>query len=233
MRKEAEFNHVLESDVRYQPAYSIVEAARYLRLPRQTLWNWVFGTKTSEGIVKLDDSQRHYLSFMNLVEAHVISGIRRYHGVRLAQVRSALTYVRDSLSIQRPLIAQEFKTDGKSLFIEHFGQTVNASRQGQITLDALLSARLERIDRDALGLPIQLHPYTRSTSAERSSEQPKLVTINPLISFGRPAVRGIATSVLWSRYAAGDEMRHLSEDYALNLDEIEEAIRCEAIAQAA
>ncbi len=193
----------------------------------------MFGTKSSGGVVDLDDPKSQYLSFMNLVEAHVISGISRGYGVRLREVRSALAYVRDSLSIQRPLIAQEFKTDGKSLFIEHFGDTVNASRQGQITLDVLLSARLERIDRDAFGLPIRLHPYTRSTSAERSSEQPKLVTINPLVSFGRPSVRGIATSVLWSRYAAGDEMLHLSSDYALNLDEIEEAIRCEAITQAA
>ena len=59
------------------------------------------------------------------------------------------------------------------------------------------------------------------------------VTINPLVSFGRPSVRGIATSVLWSRYAAGDDIQHLSHDYALSTDEFDEAIRCETVGQAA
>jgi uncharacterized protein (DUF433 family) len=233
LKKKVHPDHLLESDARYRPAYSLAEAARYLRLPRQTVRNWVFGTQSSAGIVQLDDPSCKYLSFMNLVEAHVISGISRHYGIRPSQLRSALEYVRESLAVPRPLIVQEFKTDGKSLFIEHFGEIVNASLHGQITMDALLTARLERIDRDGLGLPVQLHPYTRLRIAEPTSEQPKLVSINPLISFGRPSIRGIATSILWDRYAAGDDMRHLAADYGLGLNEIEEAIRCEAIAQAA
>jgi uncharacterized protein (DUF433 family) len=189
--------------------------------------------KDVPGLIEMDDEDRQYLSFLNLVEGHIISGVSRHYGVRLREIRSALQYVRKHLDTERPLIAQEFRTDGKSLFIERFGQMINASRQGQITMEALLTSRLERIDRDAFGLPVQLHPYTRVTSMDRSPEQPKLVVINPLVSFGRPSVRGIATSVLWSRYAAGDSLVHLSQDYGLTADEIDEAIRCEAIREAA
>jgi uncharacterized protein (DUF433 family) len=233
MKATAHFESLLPSDARILPAYSVAEASRYLRLPPQTLRNWVLGVKSVSRIIEMDDPHRRYLSFMNLVEAHVISGISRHYGVRLPQVRAALQYLRESLSIQRPLIAQEFKTDGKSLFIERFGHMIDASRQGQITMEALLTARLERIDRDVFGLPIQLHPFTRAVSTEQPAGQPKLVVINPLVSFGRPSLQGIATSVLWSRYAAGDSMLHLAEDYGLTADEIDEAIRCEAVRQAA
>ncbi|MCW5979068.1 MAG: site-specific integrase [Bryobacteraceae bacterium] len=33
--------------------------------------------------------------------------------------------------VQRPLIAQAFQTDGLDLFVERYGQMINASRQGQ------------------------------------------------------------------------------------------------------
>ena len=42
----------------------------------------------------------------------------------------------------------EFKTDGKSLFVVRFGEMINASRRGQVTLGALLTSRPDRIDRD-------------------------------------------------------------------------------------
>jgi hypothetical protein len=118
--------------------------------------------------------------------------------VRLPQVRSALEYVQKQLGVDRPLIVQEFRTDGKRLFVARFGELIKASRHGQMTLEALLTSRLDRIDRDTLGLPEQLHPFTRSTSLEPVPYQPKLVTINPRVSFGRPSVRGIARSGLWS-----------------------------------
>lgn len=227
-----EKTEIVSTDTRLLPAYTMAEAARYLRLPHHTLKYWAVGADSTSRLFDIDDPHQEYLSFMNLIEAHVISGIRRYYGVRLQEVRVALQYVREHLGTERPLIAEEFSTDGKSLFVQRFGQLINASRQGQITMRALLSARLERIDRDSLGLPSQFYPFTRASS-ERPEIQPKLVTINPRISFGRPSVSGVATSVLWSRYAAGDPIDYLAEDYSLSTEEVDEAIRCEAIRPAA
>jgi hypothetical protein len=44
----------------------------------------------------MDDPEKQFLSFMNLIEAHILAGIRRKHGVQLQQVRRALDYVQKS-----------------------------------------------------------------------------------------------------------------------------------------
>jgi uncharacterized protein (DUF433 family) len=169
------------------------------------------------------------MSFWNLVEAHVLSGIRRHHCVKLPAVRRALSYVQRHLDVDRPLINQTFETDGRSLFVEKYQQLINASGQGQIVMEELLLVRLTRIERDEHGLPVQLYPFTRSMEGQPSdADQPKLVAVNPRVSFGRPSVAGVPTSVIWSRYRAGDSTADLAGDYALNPDQIEEAIRCEA-----
>ena len=124
-------------DLRVAPAYSIVEAAHYLRMPEGTLRSWVVGrlyavagtTKRSRPLIHLDDPKKQYLSFINLVEAHVLAAIRRRHGVRLPKVRKALGYVQGQFPVDRPLIKQAFQTDGLDLFVERYGDLINASRE--------------------------------------------------------------------------------------------------------
>jgi len=165
---------------------------------------------------------------MNLVEAHVLAGIRRKHGVGLPQVRRALDYVQKRCDVERPLVDESFQTDGRFLFIERLEQLANASKSGQVALPDLLP-QLDRIDRDlATGLPVKLYPFTRSVDASRPVPDPKIVVMNPLVSFGRPAVGGVPTYTIWSRFRAGDSPAHLARDYGLAQEAIEEAIRCEA-----
>ncbi len=217
------------ADPRLAPAYSFAEAAHYLRLPVETLRYWSLGRAGTAPVFRLDGTDREHLSFWNVVEGHVLSGICRRHGVKLPAVRRALCYVQEHLGIDRPLIHQSFKTDGRSLFVEKYSQLIDASRQGQIVMDDLLLARLTRIEWDELGLPIRLYPFTRSPEGQCSgADQPKLVMMNPRVSFGRPNVAGVPTSVIWSRYRAGDSTAHLARDYGLTSEQIEEAIRCEA-----
>ena len=117
------------NDPRLSPAYSLVDAAHYLRMPPPTLRSWVSGriiwfggeSKRSRPLIHLDDSKRRYLSFINLVEAHVLAAIRRRHGVKLPKVRAALAYVTREFGISRPLVDQSFETNGRDLFVEHYG----------------------------------------------------------------------------------------------------------------
>jgi uncharacterized protein (DUF433 family) len=217
----------LARDVRTVPAYSFADAARYLRLPLPTLRHWSLGLGKVPPVFRLDDPDRHFLSFMNLVEAHILAGIRRKHGVGLKQIRRALDYVQRKCEVHRPLIDQSFQTDGRFLFIERLEQLINASKGGQLAMPDLLP-QLARIDRDEAGLPAKLFPFTRSVDASRPTPDPKLVVMNPLVSFGRPSVGGVATDTIWSRFRAGDSPNHLAADYGLALEAIEEAIRCEA-----
>jgi uncharacterized protein (DUF433 family) len=214
-------------DTRLLPAYSFSEAARYLRLPVPTLRSWSVGLGNTKPVFILDDPDRQFLSFMNLVEAHILAGIRRKHGVRLPQVRRALHYVQRKCGVSRPLIDQSFQTDGRFLFIEKLQRLINASKAGQLAMPDLLP-QLDRIERDPQGLPLKLFPFTRASDSRVWAADPKIVVMNPRISFGRPSVGGVATSTIWDRFRAGDSPSGLARDYGLAPEAIEEAIRCEA-----
>src|SRR4051812_37816210 len=88
-------------DPRVLPAYSFADAARYLRVPTATLRHWALGARQAKPVFKLDDPQKQFLSFFNLTEAHVVVAIRRRHGVKLQNVRTALAYVSKAFSIDR------------------------------------------------------------------------------------------------------------------------------------
>src|SRR5882762_1211354 len=162
------------NDPRLLPAYPVSEAAHDLRMPEETLRSWVAGrlypvagqSKRSRPLIHLDDPKRQYLSFINLVEAHVLAAIRRRHGVKLPKVRNALDYVRREFRVEHPLINQSFQTDGLDLFVERYGELINASREGQRAMKEIIGVYLKRIEWDAKGLPIRLYPFTRITESE-------------------------------------------------------------------
>ena len=226
-------------DPRLSPAYSMAEAARYLRMPEETLRSWTVGRmypadgqwKRSRPLVHLDDPKKQYLSFINLVEAHVLAAIRHRHGIKLPKVRNALDYVKRQFHIERPLIDQSFQTDGLDLFVERYGGLINASRQGQEAMKEVIGVYLKRIERDTKGLPIKLYPFTRdSESVGAPKSDPRVVVMNPAVSFGRPVIvgTGIPVSSIYERYRAGDSVAGLAKDFRLDIRAIEEAIRCEA-----
>jgi uncharacterized protein (DUF433 family) len=227
------------SDLRLSPAYSVAEAAHYLHMPEETLRSWVAGRlypvggqrKRSRPLIHLDDPKRQHLSFVNLVEAHVLVAIRRRYGVKLPKVRSALDYLQRQFRIERPLIDQTFQTDGLDLFVERYGSLINTSREGQGAMKEIIGAYLERIERDGAGLPIKLYPFTRDTEAETlRGSNPRVIVMNPAVSFGRPVIAGtgIPVSSVYERYKAGDSVAELALDYQLEVSAIEEAIRCQA-----
>jgi uncharacterized protein (DUF433 family) len=229
----------LQSDVRYQPAYSIAEAAHYLRMPRATLRSWVAGRwypvggakKKSRPLVHPDDPEGRYLSFINLVEAHILAAILRRHGVKLPKVRRALDYVKRHFVVERPLIDETFQTDGMDLFVERYGEMINASREGQQAMRDILSLYLQRIERDGAGLPVKLYPFTRDTAAQEPPRpDPRLIVMSPLVSYGRPVIRGtgIPVAAIYERYKAGDSIAELADQFRLDPSAVEEAIRCEA-----
>lgn len=222
-----------------QPAYSLTEASRYLLIPPATLRSWVAGRKypTDAGprffrpVIQLPDDVRAGLSFVNLVEAHVLDAIRRHHQVPLSKIREAIDYLRKHFSSKHPLAEQRFETDGIDLFIDKFGQLISVTQSGQIALRDLLKAHLHRIEHDATETAVRLYPFTR----KRDLSEPRVVVIDPHISYGRPVLvgTGIPPAAIAERYKAGESIDELAEDYGRSRNEIEEAIRCELWLEAA
>jgi len=149
----------------------------------------------------------------------------------LDKIRVAMDYLREQFGSEHPLAEENFTTDGLDLFVQKYGQLINVSRGGQLGIKALLEAHLRRIERDAKGVALRLYPFTR----KRSGEEPRVVVIDPYVSFGRPVLvgTGIATSVVAERYKAGESVEELCSDYGRKRLEIEEAIRCELQLEAA
>ncbi|MBI1815354.1 MAG: DUF433 domain-containing protein [Deltaproteobacteria bacterium] len=226
-------------DLREMPSYRITEAAHYLGMPLATLRAWTLGqpyaTRTGPRLfaplIGIAQRKPPLLSFLNLVEIHVLDAIRREHKLSLQKVRKALRYLREQCPSAHPLADQKFMTDGLDLFTTRYGQLINISRAGQLAMRELLEAHLRRIERDPAGIPIKLYPFTRRHDAD----EPKRIVIDPTVSFGRPVLAGtgIATAVVTERYKAGESVDDLAEDYGRDRLDIEEAIRCELEVQAA
>lgn len=220
-------------DLRDIPAYGLSEASHYLGIPKATLRSWVLGRhypieagkQFFRPIIELPDKEKPLLSFVNLVESHVLEAIRQRHGIKFWRVRGAVEYIERHLDSRHPLAEQRFVTDGADLFVEQFGKLVNISREGQLAIKELIQTYLRRIERDSAGFPIRLYPFTR----ERKPDEPKTIVIDPYISFGRPVLAGtgIATTIIAQRYKAGESIEELAEDYGRPTSDIQEAIRCE------
>ena len=139
-------------DVRELPTYALPEAPHYLRIPIATLRSWVIGrwypTEVGEKffrpVITLPDKKRLLLSFVNLVEAHVLDAIRRKHKIPLPKVRIAIDYLTQRFSPKHPLATKEFETDGLNLFIDKYGQLINISQAGQLAMRNILEAHLRR-----------------------------------------------------------------------------------------
>jgi uncharacterized protein (DUF433 family) len=206
-------------DPREVPMYSFAEAALVLRVPPSTLRNWTVGAsyKTARGVRRFEPPMpiargQRALTFFNLVEAYVLSSIRRDHNVSLQSVRGSVDYVRRELGVDRPLLSQDFYTDGVSLFVKRWGAFVDASKQGQLAMELLLKQSLKRIKRDEAGLAERLYPWRSSV------DEPRVIELDPRRSFGRAVVigTGISIDVLLSRFHAGDAIPRLVKDYDLD-----------------
>ena len=230
------------ADPRDLPNYRLPEAAHYLRIPVSTLRMWLLGQayptsagmRVSKPLIEIAADSPPRLSFVNMVEAHVLSSIRYQHGISLPAVRRAVDYLVRSLGSAHPLATEEFQTDGVNLFVERLG-LLNVSAPGQFAMPEILRALLRRIDRDERGLAVRLYPFSRRPLPAALDASPRVVVIDPRVSFGRPVLvgTGVTTLSIAERFDAGESIEALAEDYGRSRAEIEEAIRCELTRDAA
>jgi uncharacterized protein (DUF433 family) len=210
-------------DVREFPRYSIPEAALYIHIPATTLRAWTRGQdyhtrdghhREFEPVIELADPASKFLSFYNLVEAHMLRSTTE-KGVPLENVRKALEYIRETIPGKHPLLMHDFEVSGKDVFIEHLGKTINATRHGQLAMRKIIQQYLKRIVRDDSGLPLKIYPINS-----------RRLVIDPQFSSGKPIVknRGITASVLWGRKKTGEPIEEIARDYGLTRREVEEAI---------
>jgi uncharacterized protein (DUF433 family) len=220
-------------DPREAPRYSIGEAAQFLWVREKTLRRWATGEAGRRAVIRVADPRARLLSFLNLVELHVLSFLRDQQ-VPLQRIRRAVEYLERHLGdTAHPLLAMDVLTDGANVFVDQLegarGTLVNVSREGQIAMRALLEAHLRRIDRNTRTRAVlRLYPFAwRVRSVVDATDQPKPIAIDPLIAFGRPVLVGtrVPTVEIASRVGAGESMQAVAEDMQLDLAKVEDALR--------
>jgi uncharacterized protein (DUF433 family) len=210
-------------------------------VPQATLRAWSFGQRGDRGrirfkpVIDVRDPADRLLSFKNLVAAHVLSALRVQHQIPLQRLRKILDALSRQTHSRDPLFELPLLTDGAEIFVQTYEGMVNASHPGQMALAPILEAYLQRLDFDSKSGVARLFPFIRrqeSQTPEALLREPKVVVIDPRISFGKPILVGtnIRTSIIAERYMAGESVTALAEDYHRPPLEIEEAIRCESAA---
>jgi uncharacterized protein (DUF433 family) len=224
-------------DPRNIQTYGIRESAHLLKIPPNTLRSWIrgrdyptkHGKKTFQPLIALLDEELALLSFINLMEAHVLDAMRYKDKIPLDNVRYAVKHLREKYKSEHPLVELEFQHDGVDLFIELASKDiVNVSKQGQLAMREVVTAYLKRIARDEQGSPIALYPYL-TRHPQQVKGEPKLVLIDPRISFGKAILVGVGvpTAVIADRNDAGESVAELAKDYACEASEIAQAIEYE------
>lgn len=225
-------------DPRQMPIYTLNEAARILWLAPSTLKTWTMGQRWHDPSGKLrrfvpliipPESDEPMLSFTNLIEAHVLHAIRRVHKVKMSAVREAMREIRKEFESRHPLADVDLYTEGESIIVK-YGGYVNMSHGKQLEMEKVIAVYVKRIEREehklARFFPFFNEPRITGPGIE---EQPKIVSINPFVSFGRPVIAdtNIRTEAIAERFFAGDSMDDLSRDFHLDRSTIEAAVRFE------
>ncbi len=217
------------ADVREAAAYTLAEAARYVRLPAATLRAWALGRQypTRKGggqfppLIQPASQRPPLLSFSNLIEAHVLRSLRTKHGVSVKALRSALAYAQETLGIERLLLRPELRADAGRLFLDRYGELIELSASGQLAMRRLFEEHLKRVEWDVSKSPVRLYPFV-SAIAPREKRS---IAIDPRIAFGRPVVlrKGVSTTAIADRIDSGETVEAIAADYDLAPSEIEEA----------
>lgn len=220
----------MKTNMSYTPLYTRVETARYTQTPISTLQYWC---DAGAVIVPAESHTMGGMSFINLIEAHVLSALRRTHRVPLHKIRSAANWLKKEMRHDHPLAELDIQTDGFNLFVQHLGQIISASENGQLVIRQIMERYLSRIERDLQGMPVRFYPFTRD--ADGVVNVPRWIVMDPVVAFGRPVVQGtrVTSSIILERWSAGDDIALLADDYKLSSEAIQEAIRCETRRRAA
>lgn len=155
---------------------------------------WVRGRRGHPPVIPAKD----HLSFLNLVEIHMLGVFRRFHRVPLQKLRRVIAALARRFPHEaHPLATRRFWTDGKSVFTEQLGQLVSLSEPGQLALPQVVECYARRVKWEG-SVPRRLFPFTTRPTFETLEDPPRNVVIDPAVTFGRPVVAGtrITTAVV-------------------------------------
>jgi uncharacterized protein (DUF433 family) len=206
------------------PAYQVKDAARYARVSPQTVLNWQKnGLKAGSALSSREKGIS--LSYMQLVELAFVSALRGL-GVKLEDIRGARDYMAQKFNAEYPFAQLKFKTDGQDILMElpRFergalkDKLIKVNKGGQTTWTEIIGDKFEEFDYSK-GLAVRWNPAGKNSP----------IQIDPRVSFGAPAVGGVATWAIKGRWEAGESVEDIAEDFSINTNYVSKALEFEGI----
>jgi len=227
---------MVKIETREQPAYTMAEAARYLKVAPTTLRAWFAGRRYPKGngvaqskpLIRPAGNPPPTLSFWNLIEAHVLRSLRTDHEVKMDSLRRAIAFAEKGFGIKRLLLSQELRTDAGKVLLEQYGKLIELSASGQFAMRHIFNEHLARVEWDEWKFPVRLYPFMSSHVATDRHQ----VSIAANVAFGRPVLAraGVTTAAIVSRLDCGESIHDVADDYGLSDQDMEDAVLYERAA---
>lgn len=213
----------------HTPRYGLAEAARYIPgLSRSTLRSWALGRtypvrhgrETFEPVIELPDPQDQKLSFINLVEAHVLYGLRSTKELSIRDLRKAIQYAQDTYGITHLLAHEDLRATPGNLFLDRYGELVNLTKAGQLAMRTILQAYLKRLVYAPHGFSTRLYPIVPWAPEHQD------YLIDPKVAYGKPIIKkhGVRVATIVDRYNGDEPVERLAQEYGLEQEEVRQAI---------
>jgi len=215
--------------------FSEAEAARLLRVPQSTLHYWLEGGvrrgKTYKPVIRPEPlGNRPAVTWAEFIEAGLLREYRRKHQVPMAEFRAFIDLLRDRYGVPYPLAHHRPFIADRRLLLEA-QDTVGldaefclvAVASGQLILTPPSQSFVERVTRSG-DVAAGWRPHDDPHSPVRMA---------PGVRFGRPAVHGVSTEVLWEHAEAGEDVDEMAEAFDLSPSDVRWALAYETSFRAA
>lgn len=196
------------------PAYSIAQAARYIGAPASTVRSWFTG---SHPILKKHDD---LVSFVELVQAHVLHTIRVGCRLPMRSIRRASNYLAGIKGSLTMLAHKDFFLDSSSLFLSIEERLISLCEGGQIVDREIIKEGLRQLHYGNDGFADRFYPKERGQTQRDFA-------LSPVVNFGGLYIArlGVGVDALHQRFIAGESIKDIADDYGATQPEVEDAIR--------
>ena len=197
-----------------RPVYGVSEAARHLGLGRERVRSWLDGyTRQGQSyppVVRSEATGDDIVTWGEFVELGYLREYRR-KGVSLQYLRPVIAELRTVFGVPYPLATQDLYMSGKEIVWKLQEESGLPSALAMVVRSGQMMALAD--EANSFFNKVRFDPDGGSASRIYPAGEDAYVSINPLVCFGRPAIRGVATERLWELRVAGDRVSDIAADY--------------------
>lgn len=209
---------------RTDPLYTYREASHLAQVSASTVRNWLFGYTSKYGDVSplfKYPTDVAMVSFVQLIEIVVAAKFRKAEKISFPTVRRAYENAKKDWGLEYPFAHLKLEALGGHILHSLHQDEPQRSRQTvdtpeQWTLPSLIVETIHQFDYIP-DLVARWYPIGKTVP----------IVVDPRISTGLPTIqkRGVTVGVILKRFKSGQRMEYIAQDFALDRNVVEEAVR--------